>query len=379
MSDSNPASAVGRGFAQVLNAFKTRSALPEEELEELRTLLDTYDYKAADATAKDAGCDAEMANLRKTLSDSPQSIWWSDMALAEICLLRFADDSEIRSKLGSWRRRLHEVIGDNRFGQYIANAPNLAAPTTTPADVRADLMECIRSVYYFYALYGLSSRSRSEVTKYLFKVCLAIIGIQLLIALLFSWHSGGRAIINVPGNVRTIIEYLIATSAMAVLGSAVSVQRRLQDPSVDVDPVYRYIQTRSDRFGVAFVSPVFGALFGLIVYALVASKLVSTSVVNFNKSPFIPDGISDAGIVLIFGFIAGFAEQLVPDALTRIAGRALGGIAGDGSTPSAPPSSTSTQTKDLTPQLTEKAAPDTPVDAPPAQASSAATNQSQNT
>ena len=52
------------------------------------------------------------------------------------------------------------------------------------------------------------------------------------------------------------------------------------------------------------------------------------------------DGIA-ASLLLIFGFIAGFAEQLVPDALTRIAARTLGATA---TFVHAPPASVSTQT-----------------------------------
>jgi hypothetical protein len=114
----------------------------------------------------------------------------------------------------------------------------------------------------------------------------------------------------------------------------VSVQRRLQDPAVEVDPFYRFIQTDADWFGTAVISPLFGAIFGLLVYGLLVSGLLSTSIVKFQdastSNPLavaLPASIAGYVAIVILGFISGFAEQLIPDALTRIAARALAGVA----------------------------------------------------
>jgi len=306
--------------------FSTASRLPQEALDNLRSILDSYERLRCGKPPQCVGADKEVADLRVRLKETPEEIRWSDIAQAELCVGELLDEAQLRARLGGWRRRFRETAGDSRYVQYLAGAPDLASSTVTESQLRADLSECIRAVYYFYSAYGVGARTRSDVTKALLRVALAILSIEGILALLASWHRAPGMPVIFIGNSK-ILELVLATSAAAVLGSVVSVQRRLQDPKVDVDPIFRYVQTTADWFGIAFVSPLFAAIFGALVYALLASKLVN--VLTFKNGA--PMNETDVAVLLILGFSAGFAEQLVPDALTRIATRALTGSSGGGS------------------------------------------------
>jgi len=322
-----------------------RNKLPDEALEQLRAVLDNYDRLGANATSRSPGDDKAIVDLRSRLDQKPETLSWMDVSQAVLCVVDLLDEAQLRARLGGWRRRLREVAGETRYTQYLVTASDLTPGKTTVTDLRADLAECVRAVYYFYAAYGVAARSRSNVTGSLFRVALLLIGVEVVIALLFSLHNASGPIIFLNDiDVRAAIEYAIATSIFAVLGSLVSVQRRLQDPSVDVDPFYRYIQTTADKFSVAFVSPVFAAIFGVLTFGLLESKLLSTELIKFDTKG-LPSSWSDVALLLIFGFLAGFAEQLVPDALTRIAARALAGVAGTsgGDAPSQPREQSQTQ------------------------------------
>lgn len=124
------------------------------------------------------------------------------------------------------------------------------------------------------------------------------------------------------------IELLLATAVAAVFGSIVSVQTRLEDPKIDADPFYRYIQTTSDRLSIAFLSPLTGAIFGMLAFGVVTAGVLK----GVLDQSMLPDKLGDGMIsiqqlaVLLFaGFFAGFAERRVPDTLTRIAAQTLGG------------------------------------------------------
>ena len=299
--------------------------VPPEALQQLRILLNEYDsLRTPPPTPSSA--DLQMGRLRTALDQTPSDLWWSDLVEAELHVLDLLSGDQLRVRLAAWRRRMHEVIGDRRYALYLSTACDAASAATKDETVRADLDECVLTTYYFYGSYGVAARSRSAVAKDTFRTAFFVLFIEGLVALLLSWHvQPGRSVFGIAPSVLTTLEYLLATSAAAVLGSVVSVQRRLQDPSVDVDPFYRQIQTTADRFGVAFVSPIFGAIFGMLMYALLLSKLLSSSIVHLNADGG-PQSPADVAVLLIFGFIAGFAEQLVPDALSRLAAQALGSV-----------------------------------------------------
>ncbi|HEV3154414.1 MAG TPA: hypothetical protein VGZ02_11465 [Candidatus Baltobacteraceae bacterium] len=303
-----------------------RSQLPDEALDQLRANVDNYNRLRPSATPANSGDDKEIQSLKQKVDEDPQSVTWSDLAEAELCVIDLLDETYLITRLDGWRRRMAEVAGPDRYAVYMTTACD-SAHASAP-ELRADLAECIRAVYYFYASYGIAARSRNEVTKSLLRVASGVLTVLAVIAILFaSQYHGSPLLPFVTPQILKIVLWLIATSAAAVVGSVVSVQRRLQDPKLDVDPLYRFIQTTGDWFSTSFVSPVFGAVFGCLMYALLASGLLGSSLVDFKGGPT-PYAGKDQAALLVLGFIAGFAEQLIPDALTRIAARALGTVSG---------------------------------------------------
>lgn len=312
--------------------FWNRPVLPEEAIAHLRAIIDAYHRMRASAAGDHPGEDTEIASLEKRFTEQPNTLWWTDIAQAELCTVPLLSDSEARARISGWRRRLREVAGESRYSQYVTGA----SPTNASAeDVRADLSECVRSVYYFYGAYGIAARSQTRVTRSMFVIALIILAAEAIIGYGLSVLTGAK----------DIIEFALVTSFFAILGSIVSVQRRLQDPNISVDPIYQYIQNTADRLSIALVSPLFGAIFGLIMYGLIRSQLVLASLVKFSGAA--PQTDADAALLFVMGFAAGFAEQLIPDAINRIAARALSTVVGPtnpASQPSSPPPSPATTT-----------------------------------
>lgn len=276
----------------------------------MQRLIESYARLKSAATGQHAGADEEIGRLQSRLDH--HTVKWSDLGQAELCTIELLGDDDVRARLASWRRRMHEIIGDARYASYIATSSD--PKTAGPAVLRADLAECIGTVSYFYGAYGVAARSRAEVTAALIRFAALVLGAQSVLCVLVALAP--RAHLALPV---VALEYLVATSAAAVIGSVISVQRRLQDPRVEVDPFYRFIQTNADRFGIAFVSVLFGAIFGLP---------------KIDPRTGIPQNPQQVTLLLVYGFLAGFAEQLVPDALTRIAARTVTGIIGAPASPS---------------------------------------------
>ncbi len=312
--------------------------IPQEAIDQLAALVSVYHRLQKNAGAGAPvrpGCDDDITALETRLN-TPSEIWWTHLITAEMCVTEVSSDALVRSRVPGWRRRMQEVIGDARYAQYIGGAPNPQSAKID--DVRADLSQCIGTVYYFYSSYGVAARSRSNVTRDTFGVALRILLVQSLVAGLFALHSIVSWWPSIPLKIFVGFELVLATSAVAVLGSVVSVQLRLQDPKVEVDPFYRYIQTSSDRLSIAVVSPLFAAVFGIMMFLLIASGLSGGKAFPLldhliSANPSLPD----VSLLLVYGFIAGFAERLVPDALSRFAQRTLESLSGAGAPPTPPP------------------------------------------
>ena len=337
---------------------KNRLHLPEEALEQLDSLIASYDRLRLERTEPLPGADGEIKELKLKIRDQAV-LWWTDLVQAEMCLLELTEESALRSRLLGWRARMHDVVGDARFAVYLANAPNLA--TEVPADtLRADLGECIRTVYYFYSAYGISARSRTRVSLSAMRTAAYILVAEGILALVLALlaHTGSSWL-KIRLEDLGALEYALATSALAVLGSVVSVQRRVQDPSADADPFYRYIQTTADWVGIAVVPPVFGAIFGFVMYALLVSKLMLSPLIKFDDAgvPAAPENIA---LLLLLGFLAGFAEQLIPDALNRLAARALSSVSSTTGPPTTAGSATAPASSAKKPTVTAISPPSAP-------------------
>lgn len=313
-------------MSAMFRIFRRHMCLPGEALAQLRSLLDSYDRLRASAPPVRTGSDDIVDKLKDRLNIDAAALWWSDFEAAELCVVAVLPDDDLRSRIVSWRVQFQQVVGDGIYAQYIATAPALAV--MTGSQLRADLSQCIREVYYYYGAYGVAARSRSSVTKALLLVALcvlAVLGGSLILANMPSIQHLFWTDKTVPSGTIKMVSWSIGMCAAGVLGSVVSVQRRLHDPNVNVDPYYRYVQTTADWFGIAFVSPIFGAIFGLLIYGMIVAKLIASGIVEITNG--FPAASKDIAGLLILGFLAGFAEQLVPDTLTRIAARALNGVA----------------------------------------------------
>lgn len=110
-----------------------------------------------------------------------------------------------------------------------------------------------------------------------------------------------------------------------------SIQQRLQSGiSASLVPHFSEISNLSLDLVVA---PIQGSVFAVILYLLFISKVVTGSafpnlqISSFSFPNFVfwvgPDNSEDFSKLLVWSFIAGFAERLVPDTIKRIAARSI--------------------------------------------------------
>jgi len=128
----------------------------------------------------------------------------------------------------------------------------------------------------------------------------------------------------------------LTTLAMAAiagfLGGTLSVVRRLQTPAVDGDAI-RNLQKLVAAESYIVLAPISGVIAALVLYSFFSGGLLegslfptitcelhvasTTSFLDFLTRSG-PKSCADQGKVIVWCFIAGFAERLVPDAIDRM-------------------------------------------------------------
>jgi len=119
---------------------------------------------------------------------------------------------------------------------------------------------------------------------------------------------------------------------MGAIGGFASMQRRLQGTG-NADPLGTLIGLERGGMVVVLLSPLSGAMFAIVLYLIFTGHFITgelfpeivtsdgkaqvVSVLSFIRDTHVASGI-DMAKLLIWSFIAGFAEQFVPDVLNRL-------------------------------------------------------------
>ena len=124
---------------------------------------------------------------------------------------------------------------------------------------------------------------------------------------------------------------LCVVAFAGMTGAFVSMQQRIQTAPSQGDPLYNLSTLTHGSFGI-FLSPLSGAIFAIILYMFFAGGLVKGDIFpafvtdvgkhviplpNFLEVTG-PMGGNNYGKLLIWSFIAGFAERFVPDKLNKL-------------------------------------------------------------
>lgn len=237
---------------------------------------------------------------------------WGELYGLERLLVQLETTECLRARIIHLRARHAALIG--------TAAPALPAFDTAKPDadghlVRAYVESALREVNRLLAVTACRERLRKRRLAYV-----ATIGLFALSALItlaaFLRHMDFQQWI-----------WLVLIPLVGALGGLISSQRRVQSiPSVG--------ESLTDMTNLHFfrssltVSAMSGAIFAAILCMLFASGLLSGSLFPTvdlsDRTPFDPSvhmTSADLGRLLIWCFIAGFAERFVPDTLDRLVSR----------------------------------------------------------
>jgi hypothetical protein len=268
--------------------------------------------------------DARADAVIKKSNDRPDDLTWGDVFLLESTVFSLQPPDVVARSAWILRERFREIACPSVFEKYINS--NIPRETDTPAKLsllKADLTRVLDVLHWYYSLIPM----REKIRKSLVIDCVLMVGAYtVLLGFLlywFAWHG------------MSFLAMLACVLYSGIIGGFVSSQRRLQNIPSEGDPLISVFGLENASYYL-WLSPLLGSIFAVTLTAMFAAGILKGSVFpEFVAStggtyglPFfhftwntLPKTSEDYGKLLVWAFLAGFAERLVPDSLDTLASK----------------------------------------------------------
>ena len=242
-----------------------------------------------------------------------------------------------------------------------AKAESTTPPAETPEPdsaeivhrvLAADIRYLLNKFYLYYAMLPMRENLREQLTRRAVRMTIIIL---VIIVLLVMISMGGLKVFS-ASNFKQIFDltgvFGITVGSVAcagIIGGCVSMLQRIQSAPTEGDALFNLAALTNGWIGLS-LSPLYGAIFASLLFILFAGGILKGSVFpsietagtkieqpavegaapaatpappgilqaeDFLRQTGPKDGISFA-LLMIWSFIAGFAERLVPDTLNRL-------------------------------------------------------------
>lgn len=251
----------------------------------------------------------------------------SEVFKFELLVLRLLPNERLLTKLWSIRADFKKIVPPEMYQQYEdSKPPAFSRDEAQKADfgpLREDAIDVLSNTHWWYINTHYREKHIRRIKWQLF-IGLVIFGITVLFLAKCSASASSFPLI------------LLTVALMGAMGAILSIGRRMLPLSAQEitasDPVIRAIQLDNGTVGLRLSTAV-GAVSAVVLYFLMASGLhelggqlapeflppqgVSGQSLNELFSFMRPKDSASFAKVLCWSFIAGFAEQLVPDMLDK--------------------------------------------------------------
>jgi hypothetical protein len=305
---------------------RTAQALPEYAMTYFNNL--TGEYRSLPPTVTTPEITKIVDEIQS--KSEKQTLTWQDLYTFDLVLARLQPVKKLPRVIWSLRSRYRDVVGQPEYDAYLASKPS--DPTGAPAEQewRADIEYLLNELHLRYAMLPLREKLRNGLSKWVTSII--IVGIIWVMVFIFLINRSVDGIvhlfdINIPIGTATFTVVLF----VGAMGGLVSMQQRFHSVSDEGDPVNTVAKLNYAWFSI-FESPISGAIFAGVLYLSIIGGLMQgalfPAISKFSAgSPFVtlgdflqrigPASGEDYAKLILWSFIAGFAERLVPDTLSR--------------------------------------------------------------
>lgn len=269
---------------------------------------------------------AVIDSIRKKRQE--RSLTWNDLYTFDLILSRLLPPERLPREVWSLRSRYRDVAGLREYEAYLASKPPDLAGQVEEQDLRADIEYLLSQIYLRYAITPMNQEVSDHISRRVTVVILVGVAIVVLAVLL-----------NIIGIIKeTPPATLLPVLFVGAMGGLLSMQQRYQNVSREGDPIAN-ISQMMQNWSRLFLPAISGAIFAALLYMLFIGGLLEgdvfpkvgsnagttnnedgTSMWDFLRHAR-PGSNRDYAKLIIWSFMAGFAERFVPDTLSRFISR----------------------------------------------------------
>jgi hypothetical protein len=316
-------------------------------------------------TAMPPGGDPEASRMiGEVRSHARVGLLLDDIMNYEKAVLKLCPPSYLRRRAWQLRTEFRDFAGPSQYDLYLkSNPPNPDQADVDIEALRSDLLNLQNQLHYLYYLRPARERARNSIVNLL--GWSVFIVSMVAVALIFKANLDIEAH-EPPGGKPANSMYIAPLCAICgAVGGFLSMMRRLQRDSTGGNPLLALYALVYGRTSI-FIAPITGAVFSIVLVQLFVAGIITGTVfpkmqtdhdptyntavgIAASVQPVAPNAsdeasarATDAGTreeltlhdflchthpvsrtdyaaLLIWAFLAGFAEQLVPDTLDRLA------------------------------------------------------------
>jgi hypothetical protein len=241
---------------------------------------------------------------------------WDGLYRLEMATLHARTGADLRRSAWLVRLRFRNVAGESAYKSYLASTP--PDPATAPEDVLlGDLVNLLRRTYYLIAL-----APSSEAIRHTLLMGAAGMGILCILAVL-------AIVLFVQPKEVGIYQLVLLAGA---IGGTMSLVQRVQSLP-EADPLLFRLSGSTTVIQSLIIPPLTGSIFAGLLFLIFASGVLSGDFfpkfvvppvtaggVGFDSFFFktAPESGKAYALMIVWAFIAGFAERFVPDTINRL-------------------------------------------------------------
>lgn len=299
---------MGRKLSQWWNA----DGLDDTFLESYRKVL-FGQYMTLGPSENDAAARKEAEEIVKM---DPDDIDWDDLYRLELAIIKLEPEASLRRRAWILRNEYREMALSDEYKDYLASNPPDVRDSTI-ALLRADLVQLQQELNWRYIVTWVLETYRSLLLVRLVRWTLGVV----LIALgLVFW---GTSVAYIASWTNLNLPFLEATVLPGIIGGLMSTVRRIQSVRFGSNADLDLSQLEQGNTSV-YLSPFLGGIFALVLFFLFASGyMIGDFFPKVTLEHLTVDGLESLELketakLIVWSFLAGFAEKLVPDRLERL-------------------------------------------------------------
>ena len=251
--------------------------------------------------------------------------------------IRLLPDHRVLSKAWSVRQSYLSIVSKELAQKYAEmGPPDLKKPNAGDIPlIRSDMEDLVSGLHWWYVSAFRKERSLRRLKCVLLGATLAGLLMCIGATAILAYDSAPGDFLFVMSPVEMIFYVLYAGFLGAVTSTIRRIQPVAEEPIATSDPLIKTTVIEQGHVGV-YLSIALGAVFALVMYLVLATGInlsIGPSAPQFRASAsadpcadctiyrfffdLFPASPADFAKLLVWAFVAGFSERLVPDMLDR--------------------------------------------------------------